>query len=268
MLYTFLIVCAGDLIVGTLLLLLAGSRLRFASRIAGVLLSAAVAAVVCWGVERIWALPQHDVVAAGVFVALLGTAVSVLQPHWNPLGQLFFACYLAAAGSYLTFAGAVTFDGGLSLRGALASFALLVLETIALVLAASFTFETCDVVTRVRHSRRLPVLDRGYFPRVSLHIAAYNEPPDMLIETIRSVESIDYPNFEVVVVDNNTHDEGTWRPVEAYCNERPGVRFVHVDPWPGYKSGALNLALDKYTDPEAEIVGVVDADYLVDPAYL
>ena len=52
------------------------------------------------------------------------------------------------------------------------------------------------------------------------------------------------------------------------CRDQPGVRFVHVDPWPGYKSGALNLALEDCTDPAAEIVGVIDADYLVDPEYL
>ena len=32
--------------------------------------------------------------------------------------------------------------------------------------------------------------------------------------------------------------------------------------WPGYKAGALNFAL-KQTDPHAEIIGVVDADYVV-----
>jgi hypothetical protein len=32
--------------------------------------------------------------------------------------------------------------------------------------------------------------------------------------------------------------------------------------------GALNLALTHYTDPDAEIVGVVDADYLLDASYL
>ena len=41
-------------------------------------------------------------------------------------------------------------------------------------------------------------------PMISLQIAAYNEPPDMLIETIKSAEFIDYPNFEIVIIDNNT----------------------------------------------------------------
>jgi hypothetical protein len=46
------------------------------------------------------------------------------------------------------------------------------------------------------------------------------------------------------------------------------VKFVHVDDLAGYKSGALNLVLREYTDPGAELVGVVDADYLIDPQFL
>ena len=46
------------------------------------------------------------------------------------------------------------------------------------------------------------------------------------------------------------------------------MTFVHVDPWPGYKAGACNLALRQYTDPKAEIIGMVDADDLVKPYYL
>jgi hypothetical protein len=39
-------------------------------------------------------------------------------------------------------------------------------------------------------------------------------------------------------------------------------KFFHLPKWPGYKAGALNFALQQ-TDPAAEIVGVVDADYVV-----
>ncbi len=132
----------------------------------------------------------------------------------------------------------------------------------------SFAFEACDVVCRTRWTREVMRPAPTHLPFVSLHVAAYNEPPEMLIETIRSLEALDYPWFEVVVVDNNTEDEEVWRPVSDYCAGRPGVRFVHVAPWPGYKAGALNLALDELTDPRAEVVGIVDADYLVDPGWL
>ncbi|MBO0728701.1 MAG: glycosyltransferase [Acidimicrobiaceae bacterium] len=121
---------------------------------------------------------------------------------------------------------------------------------------------------RARHVRPEPVFDPTYQPRVSLHIPAYNEPPDMLIETIRSAEGLDYPNFEVVVIDNNTSDPDVWRPVEEYCANRPNLKFIHVEHLDGFKSGALNLALGELTDPAAEIVGVIDADYVIRADYL
>src|SRR5207248_8112054 len=63
-------------------------------------------------------------------------------------------------------------------------------------------------------------------------------------------------------------DAETWQPVEEYCRSRPNVTFTHVDGLEGYKAGALNLALESLTDPRAELIGVLDSDYLVDPAYL
>ncbi|HZU78411.1 MAG TPA: glycosyltransferase [Acidimicrobiales bacterium] len=267
-LFGFFVVCSVELGLATLLLVLLGDRVRLASPLFGAVLSIAAALAAGEVVTYVWTISSGPIEAAEVLVAVIGTAVSFLRPRWNPVGQLFFASFLGAALSYLAFAADVTFAGHLSFIGAVASFLLLTLECMALVLATSFAFETCDVLCRVRHDRSFPIPDPTYTPMVSLHIAAYNEPPDMLIETIRSAEAIDYPNFEIVVVDNNTKDEAVWRPVEEYCRDRPNVRFVHVDPWPGYKSGALNMALERHCDPRADIVGVIDADYLVDPDYL
>lgn len=105
-------------------------------------------------------------------------------------------------------------------------------------------------------------------PRVSIHVPAYNEPPDMLIATLNALSVLDYPDYEVIVVDNNTQDEKTWRPVEAHClglGER--FRFFHVDPLAGFKAGALNFAL-RLTDSKAEIVAIIDSDYIVDSNWL
>jgi len=79
---------------------------------------------------------------------------------------------------------------------------------------------------------------------------------------------MDYGNFEVLVLDNNTKDEALWKPLEKRCAELgPRFRFFHLDNWPGFKAGALNFGL-KQTDPRAEVVGVVDADYVVSPDWL
>jgi cellulose synthase/poly-beta-1,6-N-acetylglucosamine synthase-like glycosyltransferase len=106
------------------------------------------------------------------------------------------------------------------------------------------------------------------WPKVSVHVPAYAEPPEMVIETLRALVALDYPNFEVIVVDNNTVDDRLWQPVEAYCDrldER--FRFFHVAPLAGYKAGALNFAL-RNTAPDAEIIAVIDSDYRVDPEWL
>src|SRR5262249_54073745 len=70
-----------------------------------------------------------------------------------------------------------------------------------------------------------------------------------------------------VVIDDNTDDEALWRPVEQWCAAH-GVKFAHLQDWPGYKSGALNYALGAMVDPATEIIGVVDSDYQIDPGFL
>jgi exo-beta-1,3-glucanase (GH17 family)/cellulose synthase/poly-beta-1,6-N-acetylglucosamine synthase-like glycosyltransferase len=105
-------------------------------------------------------------------------------------------------------------------------------------------------------------------PKVSIHVPIHCEPPEMVQETLRALAKLDYPDFEVLVVDNNTDDERLWRPVEACCEalgER--FRFHHVAPLAGFKAGALNFALAR-TSPTAEIVAVIDSDYRVDPGWL
>jgi exo-beta-1,3-glucanase (GH17 family)/cellulose synthase/poly-beta-1,6-N-acetylglucosamine synthase-like glycosyltransferase len=123
----------------------------------------------------------------------------------------------------------------------------------------------------VEYRRRLgaPILNSSArCPKVSIHVPAYNEPPAMLIETLDALARLDYPDYEVLVIDNNTRDEHVWRPVEAHC-ARLGARFrfFHVAPLAGFKAGALNYALER-TAADAEVVAVIDSDYVVDPRWL
>ena len=105
-------------------------------------------------------------------------------------------------------------------------------------------------------------------PFVSVHVPAYNEPPELMIETLDALAALDYPSFEVIVMDNNTKDPEVWGPVRAHCEALGGrFRFFHANPLPGFKAGALNFAL-RETDPRAEVVAVIDADYLVDRRWL
>ncbi|HEY4133816.1 MAG TPA: glycosyltransferase [Alphaproteobacteria bacterium] len=100
-------------------------------------------------------------------------------------------------------------------------------------------------------------------PKVSLHLPIHNEPAQMVMRTLDSLAKLDYPDFEVIVIDNNTKNPDVWKPVEAYCaNLGANFRFFHLDPWPGFKAGALNFALSQ-TSKDAEVIGVIDSDYIV-----
>ena len=105
-------------------------------------------------------------------------------------------------------------------------------------------------------------------PLVSIHVPACREPPEMLRQTLDSVAQLAWPNLECVVVINNTPDPALWTPIEDHCRLLgPRFKFVRVESLQGFKAGALRLALD-HTAPEAEIIGVLDADYVVHPDWL
>jgi len=230
--------------------------------------AAAIAAVACVLTHELWGLPIGGLETAAYLLVIVSVIVMALQPNTNFIGQVFYASYLSASLTFIVYAAFIAVVATHSILEMLTASLVILLDGAAFVVWISNINYVSDVLCRARRGRPLPKADPNYKPFVSLHIPAYNEPPELLIETIKAVERIDYPNFEVVVIDNNTKDPAVWGPVEEYCRGRERVRFVHVDPWPGYKAGACNLVLRRYTDPRAEIIGLVDADDIVQPHYL
>lgn len=116
--------------------------------------------------------------------------------------------------------------------------------------------------------RKLPDAD-CIIARLSVHVVARNEPPDVLISTLQALScQTGAPDHEIVVVINNTPSEHLWQPVETWCYEAgPRFRFVRRDNVVGAKAGALNIALD-HTDRRMTHVVVLDADYQVVPGFL
>ncbi len=142
------------------------------------------------------------------------------------------------------------------------------LGVIAVLFAEAHEWAEARWVTTHRRLFRPTPVAAADLPRISIHVPAYNEPPDMVIETLNALAALDYPDFEVLVIDNNTQDESVWRPVAAHCARLGSrFRFFHVAPLDGYKAGALNFAL-RHTAADATVVAVIDADYLVRPEWL
>jgi exo-beta-1,3-glucanase (GH17 family)/cellulose synthase/poly-beta-1,6-N-acetylglucosamine synthase-like glycosyltransferase len=125
---------------------------------------------------------------------------------------------------------------------------------------------------RFASRRRVPASRQGIAsapqPRVSIHVPVHAEPPAMVAATLEALARLDYDDYEVVVVDNNTSQPELWRPIAACCKRLGGrFRFFHIEEMAGYKAGALNFALQQ-TSPGTEIIAVVDSDYCVQRNWL
>jgi cellulose synthase/poly-beta-1,6-N-acetylglucosamine synthase-like glycosyltransferase/exo-beta-1,3-glucanase (GH17 family) len=128
--------------------------------------------------------------------------------------------------------------------------------------------EMTDRIWNRRRARSIKTTKEIHFQKISIHLPCCSEPPAMVCETLRALAGLDYPDFEVIVVDNNTHDPALWRPVAEFC-DKLGERFKfhHIESLEGFKAGALNFAYSN-TAPEAEYIAVIDSDYVVEPDWL
>jgi len=187
-------------------------------------------------------------------------------------GQVFYAALIQAVMSILVWAVMAALAEKIINGNTIAWVALIGAQIVLLALLLVDGFELTEVIwTNERHRPFAPRTDwipPADAPKVSIHVPCYNEPPHMVMQTLDALTRLDYPNFEVLVIDNNTKDEAVWKPLEAYCATLGArFRFFHLPQWPGYKAGALNFALTQ-TAADASVIGVIDSDYIVTPDWL
>jgi cellulose synthase/poly-beta-1,6-N-acetylglucosamine synthase-like glycosyltransferase len=242
---------------------------RFALAIAGTAVLAALVGVAM----RLLGVTEHNTIA-GVAGLVAGSLIWLpATRRWNARGHLCWATSIFLFAVYLAYVLDWTFTSHLGPASEAGGLLLWLFEVFAALLACAYLWEICDAIGSETWRRQvtptatseLPVARE--LPFVSLHVPAHNEPPDMVIDTLRSLMRLEYPNYEVILIDDNTDDESLWRPVQRWC-ARHQVKFAHLEDWPGYKSGALNYALRQLTDERAEIIGVVDSDYQLDRDFL
>src|SRR5438128_376452 len=199
--------------------------------------------------------------------ALVATiAFRLAMRRWSWLGAQLFAAATLGSLSYLVYAADITYVVARDPVYLVASSLLLILEVAALSLSMSYLFEIVDTLSRV--SDPVHHVEPHSLPKVAVQVPAYNEPLEVMRETLSALVKLDYPNLIVQVVDNNTPDRENWTALKAAC-ERLGARFqfMHVENWPGFKAGALNEATRRLP-ADIELIGVVDSDYVVKPDWL
>src|SRR6201986_3774428 len=245
---------------------------RFLLAVIGTAVLAAAAAAV---LKLLHATSSNLIAGVAGLVAVSVIWLPVTR-RWSPRAHLCWASTTFLFVVYLTFALDWTFASHLGPASTIGGVLLWFLEVLASILSVAYLWEICDALRTEDWRRRMTpisagdttmIREVGRFPMVSLHVPAHNEPPDMVIDTLRALLRLDYPRYEIILIDDNTSDEALWRPVEAW-GAGHGVKFAHLADWPGYKSGALNYALRELTDEAAEVIGVVDSDYQIEPGFL
>ena len=250
----------------------AEERWRWIGRLTLAIVATAALVALVLALLALVGVTAHNLVAAGVAVAIASAFWLPFTRRWGARAHLCWSATTYVFAIYLVFMVWWTFSSHLGVAGTAGGMLLWLLEVFAAVLGCAYLWELCDTLGRASWVRRiadeeLDALPEGHHPFVCLQVPCYNEPPEMVIETLTSLRALDYPNYEIVVLDDNTDDEALWRPVEAWCREQD-VKFVHLEDWPGYKSGALNYALEHMVDERCELIGVIDSDYQISPKFL
>ncbi|MEO6796830.1 MAG: glycosyltransferase [Candidatus Dormibacter sp.] len=201
---------------------------------------------------------------AGTFLPVLLLS-RLVRGLWWPT-RLFFSTFVLASALFAAALVWVTFRGLLPFGSFVMSLLLLALELFGIMLSVVFAFEMVDALGRP-HLK--PVARPMHqFPVVCLQVPAYNEPPEMLQVTLDALSRLVYPSYIVQVIVNNTTDLALWQPVQEACTALGSrFQFIHLPSWPGFKAGALNEATRRLP-PDVEVVGIIDADYVVEPDFL
>lgn len=112
--------------------------------------------------------------------------------------------------------------------------------------------------------KRPPIINKDYQPFVSIMIPAHNEE-SVITDTVNNILKIDYPNYEVIVIDDRSTDN-TSQVVKLLeqKHEKVTAMIREKDAYPG-KSAVLNDALKI---AKGEAILVFDADARVESDFL
>jgi len=189
----------------------------------------------------------------------------VLSAAANGVGAWAATVFAYWTGHYFVFGSAFALTLGLILLVPLVLIAMARIDEIA---AIAFGHGPRRLITKSEPLAPATIGENVAFPKVSIHIPAYFEPVEMLKQTLDAVSRLDYPNFECVCIINNTPDPEFWQPIQDHCRglgER--FKFINAEKVKGFKAGALRIAMER-TAADAEIIGIIDADYVVHPDWL
>lgn len=182
------------------------------------------------------------------------------------------------------------FGGGLSVDGVITGLVILTTVIAAiylLVINTSYITLTAIAIRQLRRQMRLntynPVGELGgnqFLPGIAVTVPAYNEQ-EVIVESINSLRSLAYPNYEIIIVNDGSTDETADRllaafdfteieaeyPIALHCECVESIyrasddNLVLINKENGGKADALNAGLQFTNMP---LFCTVDADSMIE----
>src|SRR6185437_14472183 len=169
-----------------------------------------VLAAAAVGVLYLLKATEGNLILGGAAVALAGLLWLPVTRNWSPRAHLCWASSTYLFAVYLVYALEWTFASQLGPASTAGGVLLWCLEVVAALMSCAYLWELCDALGTARwHRRRAPLDPRLRVPTaalravgptrdnppplVSVHVPAHNEPPAMVIDTLRALLRLDYP---------------------------------------------------------------------------
>lgn len=200
---------------------------------------------------------RERVGARTVFVESGAPVPGTSRPPMTPTRRrllIFTWCASFFMLMYLVFMGLAFFAPGYDLKDRIASIFLIIGTLYIMVHSLGYANSMVKAswgYNEVRRRAFTPLVA----PRVACLLATFNEPPEVVEETIAALVNMEYDNKEIVILDDSTREEN--RAAMRELAARYGILCRQRTNRKGYKAGAINEYLQ---ESQAKYVAIFDAD--------
>src|SRR4030095_9742115 len=187
MLTRSLYLAAGWFVISLVITLMGGYRMRKGNPMLSLLWLAFLIFLGDTWAYLTFGLPNEILILSGI-AFIFGLAWVLALPHWNAFGQVTWAMTLVATILFILYTFMVTAFTPLNMISFIIALDFFLIEALALLMALTHTYESLELFCRIRwlryHNQALPPIP-DYAPMVSLHVPAYNEPPEVVQATLQ-----------------------------------------------------------------------------------
>ncbi|MBN9389192.1 MAG: glycosyltransferase [Chloroflexi bacterium] len=160
---------------------------------------------------------------------------------------------------YVVFRDLAIFNSGYNPVDYIFAVALIISELFIAVHAVGYFWAVFRASVRA-NTARTEVFTGFANPPVAVYLATYNEPEEIIEDTLASLLGLEYPNLQIYL--NCDSPKAAQAQMAEALAKKYRVNFYHRVPNTGYKAGGINLFLGRLGKdlPYAKYMIVLDAD--------